>query len=277
MAEETHFTPEDQRFIDRAIDFCQRMGERAVLLLVGSRAAGFADERSDLDLWIIGNKQHLSDENRRTYEQRRELFIDRGDLEAHWSFYDEDDLRAWLETWPDEKMWIVATSRTLYGHSSTAEELKDRYCLYPSAVAGSKLKWIFGKYCFLLHGALSIADRNKVETAFVVVGNVIEYLCKMCCIANRQPFPYDKWLVEAAKRTQVGAMVYPSIQRAINGIGELLNPPANRNWRDWTPVKELLATLPIIQKGLKELGWVYDWIDDPYAAYFEETVRRPAP
>ncbi len=277
MREKISFSPEDQQFIDRAIDFCQRMGERAVLMLVGSRAAGFADEGSDLDLWVIGDKQRLSDEDRKTYERRRELFIDRGDLEAHWSFYDEGDLRAWLETWPDEKMWIVATARTLYGCSSAAEELKQHYCLYPLEVAGSKLKWIFGKYCFLLSGALSMVARNKVETAVVVVGNVIEYLCKICCVADRQPFPYDKWLVEAAKQTQVGALVYPSIQRAANGIGELLNPPTDRNWRDWTPVKELQATLQIVQNGLKELGWIEDWIDDPYAAYFEETVRRPAP
>ena len=62
MKEAIHFSPEDQQFIDRAIDFCQRMGERAVLMLVGSRAANFADEWSDLDLCIIGDKRCLSDE-----------------------------------------------------------------------------------------------------------------------------------------------------------------------------------------------------------------------
>ena len=43
MSEEICFSPEDQQFIDRAIEFCQRMGERAVLMLIGSRAAGFTD------------------------------------------------------------------------------------------------------------------------------------------------------------------------------------------------------------------------------------------
>ena len=277
MREEIRFSPEDQQFINRAIDSCQRMGERAVLMLIGSRAANFADAWSDLDLCIIGDKQRLSDEDRRTYEQSRQLFIDRGDYEAHWSFYDEGDLRAWLETYPDEMMWVVATSRILYGSSRTAEELKHRYSLYPPAVAESKLKWLFGKYYYSQRGPLAMAARNKVETAFVAVGNVIEYLCKMCCVADRQPFPYDKWLVEAAKQTQLGAMVYPSIQRAVGGIREFLDPPADRHWRDWVPVKELRATLPIVQSGLKELGWICDWIDNPEAAYFDETVRRPAP
>ena len=57
MKEKIHFSPEDRQFIDRAIDFCQRMGERAVLR---SRAANFADEWSDLDLLIIGDKRCLS-------------------------------------------------------------------------------------------------------------------------------------------------------------------------------------------------------------------------
>ena len=277
MSEEINFSSEDQQFIDRAIDFCQQIGERAVLMLIGSRAAGFTDGWSDLDLCIIGDKHHLSDEDRMTYEQSWQLFVDRGDFEAHWSFYDEGDLQAWLKTCPDEMMWVVANSRTLYGCSSTAERLKNHYCLYPPAVAERKLKWMFGKYYFSQRGPLAMAARNKVETAFVAVGNVIEYLCKICCVADRRPFPYEKWVVEAAKRTRLGATVYPSIQRAIEGIGDFLDPPTDCNWRDWTPVKELRGTLPIVQSGLKELGWNGDWIDDPNAAYFDETVRRSAP
>ena len=276
MSEEICFSPEDQQFIDRAINFCQQMGERAVLVLAGSRSTSFADEWSDLDLWIIGDKRHLSDKDRGIYEQKRELFVDRGDFEAHWSFYDEADLRAWLGTYSDEPMWIVANSRILYGCSNTAEELK-RYCQYPPAVAERKLKWMFGKYYFAQGGTLAMAARNKVETVFVAVGNIIEYLCKMCCVADKQPFPYEKWVVEAAKQTRLGVKVYPSIQRAVDGIGDFLDPPANRNWRDWTPVKELRGTLPMVQNGLKELGWVCDWVDDPNSAYFDETIRRPAP
>lgn len=277
MKGKVHFNPEDQQFIDRAIDFSQRMGERAVLMLVGSRAANFADEWSDLDLCIIGDKRCLSDEDRRTYDRDQQLFVDRGDYEAHWTFYDEGDLRTWLETWPNEMMWLISTSRTLYGCSSAAEELKHRYRLYPPGVAESKLKWLFGNYYYSQRGPLAMAARRHVEMAFVAAGNVIEYLCKICCVAERQPFPYSKWLVEAAKRTQLGAMVYPSIQRAVAGVGEFLNPPMDRHWRDWMPVKELRATLPVVQSRLKELGWNCDWIDNPERVYFEETIRRHAP
>ena len=277
MKEDIHFSPEDQQFTDRAINFCQQMGERAALMLVGSRAANFADEWSDLDLLIVGDKRCLPDKDRRTYEQSQQLFFDRGDYEAHWSFYDEGDLRAWLKTWHNEMMWLVTTSQPLYGCLTTAEELKSHYRLYPPTVAESKLKWMFGKYYYSQRGPLAMAARGHVEMAFVAVGNVIEYLCKICCVAHRQPFPYSKWLIEAAKQTQLGTIVYPSIQRAVDGIGEFLDPPTDRHWRDWVPVKELRATLPIVQNELKELGWGCDWIDNPERVYFEETVKRPEP
>ena len=159
MKEGIHFSPEDRQFIDRAKDFCQRMGKRTVLMLVGSRAANFADEWSDLDLLIIGDKQCLSDEDQRTYQRNQQLFVDRGDYEAHWSFFDEGDLRTGLETWPNEMMWLIATSQTLYGCSSIAEELKQRYRLYPIDVAESKLKWMFGKYYYSQRGPLAMAAR----------------------------------------------------------------------------------------------------------------------
>ena len=86
MSEDICFSLEDQQFVDRAVDFCQRVGERAVLMLVGSRAANFTDNWSDLDLCIIGDKCHLSDEDRKSYERDRQIFVDRGDYEAHWTF-----------------------------------------------------------------------------------------------------------------------------------------------------------------------------------------------
>ena len=63
-------------------------------------------------------------------------------------FLMKGDLRAWLETWPNEMMWLITTSQLLYGCSTTAEELKQRYRLYPPPVAESKLKWMFGKYYY---------------------------------------------------------------------------------------------------------------------------------
>lgn len=128
------------------------------------------------------------------------------------------------------------------------------------------------------HESFTKATRQKAVTALdAALEAEKKAIEKIEAAADRQPFPYEKWVVEAAKQTQLGAMVYPSIQRTVSGIGDFLNPPPDRNWRDWTPVKELRGTLPIVQSGLRELGWVGDWVDAPNAAYFDETARRAAP
>ena len=56
--------PVDQLFLDSAIQLCDNLDEDVVVLLVGSRAAGFAGPESDLDLWIVGDKDRLLDEQR---------------------------------------------------------------------------------------------------------------------------------------------------------------------------------------------------------------------
>lgn len=262
MSQILQFDPEDQEFINRAIQACQRMGAEAVLLLVGSRAAGFADSWSDLDLWILANKTSLTAEERSEYESHGQLFVDRGDMEAHWTFYDMDGLAEQLGQWRyDEKMWILATSCVLYGSAGKAKLLRDRFSSYPPEVAERKLKRYFGKYWSSL-GPLNTAARGMPVTALVVAGQVIEYLCKICCLAERKPFPHTKWLVKAAEKTHLGVKLYPFMEKAALGIEEFVSPPAGKHFRELIPLEKLRATKEIVQNGLKDLGWRCDWIDD---------------
>ena len=59
--------PEETDFVDRAKAFTSNVGPESVLLLVGSRAAGFDDAWSDLDMWVIGDKGKLSAGEREKY------------------------------------------------------------------------------------------------------------------------------------------------------------------------------------------------------------------
>ena len=61
----------------------------------------------------------------------------------------------------------------------------------------------------------------------LVIGHVIESLCKLCCLAEGKPYPYPKWAVEAARRTQLGGTIYPMVQAAVAG-GRALAPQRTR-------------------------------------------------
>lgn len=268
-----HFSADDRSFIDRAIEFRRRMDVASVLLLVGSRAAGYDDSWSDLDLWIIGDKEKLSPQDREKYETHGELFIDRGDYEAHWSFYDYTDISRVLQNWPDEKMWIILISRVLDGCNDTIEQLRNHYRNYPEEVVEQKLKCCFGNYLSLL-GPLNLAARGMPESAFLIAGKVVEYLCKISCLAERKPFPYTKWLIKAAQETALGNKVCPYVKRAVSGMAELLHPPKEKNFRELIPLRELRATKDIIREGLKQLGWQCSWIDNTDEAVAEALRSR---
>ena len=273
-------TPDEAEFVEQARAFTSRVGPRSVLLLVGSRAAGLADSWSDLDMWVIGDKARLTQAERRRYERHSELFVDRGDYEAHYSFYDRDDLRAVLQGYPDEKMWIVLTAKVLFGDRRVAAELKRLCRRYPRRAVEPKLRWHFGRY-FQSVNPLNTAARGMPETAFLIAGMVVEHLCKVCCLGERKPFPYAKWLIPVSRRTVLGRKVAPLVSEAILGIDELLHPPEDKYYRALVPLKKLRETREIVCKGLRKLGWRGRWVTVPEEAIAEamhgpeQSVRRP--
>lgn len=264
--------PENDEFVRQAKAFTSRVGPKAVLLLVGSRAAGLADTWSDLDMWVVGDKAGLLPAERERYEQNAELFVDRGDYEAHWSFFDQHDLQSLLLRFPDEKMWILITAQVLFGDASTAMALKQQCQQYPIDAVEPKLKWHFGNYWQCL-GPLNTAARGMPETAFLMTGMAIEHLCKICCLAERKPFPYSKWLVTVSRDTVLGKKIAPLISEAVFGIDEFLHPPQGKHFRELTPLKKLRDTKDVVRGTLKELGWTCSWLDNTDEAV-AETLRE---
>ena len=178
--------PADRSFLDSVIKVCDNIGADAVVLQVGSRAAGFAGPDADLDLWIVGDKDRLSDEQRSIHDRDGSVFVDRGDSDAHWTFFDREILTGLLSEWQDEKVWIVSTSKYLHGNRDTFEVLKDRYGKYPLGIAGTKLKWLVG-HCGTLLGSMWGSDEEAQVTRLIASGRLIEGLYKICCVADQIP------------------------------------------------------------------------------------------
>jgi hypothetical protein len=226
-------------------------------------------------MWLLGEARCLSAEQRQVYTARGELFVDRGDMEAHWSFYDIDDLAEALRGWPDERMWILLHSQVLWGCANTLAELQRPCRDYPRPVVARKLKWCLGRYVSSL-GPLNMAARDRPAAALIAAVHAIETMCRICCLAERRPYPYAKWLVEAARDTSIGAQVCPYVDRAVAAIAELAHPPDDRRFRQWTPIRELRATREVVRDGLVELGWHQDWVIEPEQA-LAEAMGRSAP
>ena len=266
---------EDKGFVADSVEVCKQLGGRAVLLLVGSRGAGF-EPAWDLDLWVIGDKRSLSPERQKQYQAHEQLFVDRGDMEAHWTFYDESDLIERLGKWPSEMMWILSTSKFLYGRRETQGELQTRFSTFPRSVAEIKLRWLVGFYRMLLSPMYKVATRGCVTGAFAIAGQAIDALCKLCCVAERGPWPYGKWLTKVARDTHIGAKLVPFADAAVEAFLRDPQPTPGQPGSDWSPRRELRKALTELPQALGDLGWKGDWVSDPWCAV-DETFKRAAP
>lgn len=261
-------------FVGRAVEACDRGGEHSVLLLVGSRAAGFTHGGSDLDLWIIGDKKVLTPEQQRLHDAKGGLFVDRGDYEAHWHFYDEAYFVERLCKWPAEMMWILGTAKYLHGRRETFEVLRERFLRFPREVAESKLRWLLGCYRDMLSPMFKVACLGRTADAWAIGGEAINSLWKLCCVAECLPWPYRKWLGEVARKTRVGAVVAPFVQRSVDLFQEYPRPLEGEPGPEWPPRKQLRLALDAMIPILQDIGWKAEWIADPMKALDEAYLRE---
>jgi hypothetical protein len=266
---------EDRAFVREAAVACDQVGPNSVLLLVGSRAAGL-HPMDDLDLWIIGDHRRLSAAQQHEYAGTGRVFVDRGNLEAHWTFYDLDDLNNRLMQWPAEIMWILSTSRFLSGCQATRDDLLTRSASFPKEIAGSKLKWLIGSYRMYLHPMFKAAAAGSATAAFAIGGEAISALARLCCVAECRPWPYSKWLTRIAGTTKAGKVLMPFADRCVEAFARNPLPSQGQRSVDWPPTRELKQAMEAIPRLLSEMSWQEDWVSDPWEAV-DESFKRAAP
>jgi hypothetical protein len=256
---------EFRAFVDRAMRRTLDLGAGAALLLVGSRGAGYHDDTSDLDLWIVGDRERLTPDEAREYDSTGQVFVDRGDYEAHWTFYDAADLAGQFQAGHDERLWTFLNSRAIAGDDTRVAAMRCKFARYPPPVAEAKLRWLMGRV-LAIKGSLRHARRGDPATTVAVAAEIAQCLWKMCCLAERRPFPYSKWLARAATEMRMGRSLCPRIDRAMTHVGEVVARPDVTTHREWTPVRELEACIELAPSILRDLGWDEEWLDSPTPA-----------
>lgn len=256
--------PSEQEFLGQALDFHKKLGNDSVLLLVGSRAAGYMDDWSDLDMWVVGKKGKLDSKNKDIYRKTGQIFVDRGDMEAHFHFKDIEDLKIDIENWKDPIIWLMKESKVINGEYKDFPILKNKCKQYPRKVAEQKLKAEIGRYIISKGGSLVMAARTgEIYTSIIAAGNILESLCKISCYAEQYPIPYEKWLFKVAKNTTIIKKILPLISEAVLNIEEIIKRPKEKHFREWIPVKNLRGAKNIIVESLLEIGWKGKWVRNP--------------
>ena len=154
---------------------------------------------------------------------------------------------------------------TVVGHHNKitprqpAPQLKNHL---PRPVAEQALRIALGQFMMESGGGIAKAARGDSTAGVIAAGRAIDAAARTCLLAERRPYPYGKWLIRAARETQLGRTVVPVLDEIASSLCELVEPPAGVGFREWRPiarVRELRSTIP---KGLQELGWSDSWARD---------------
>jgi predicted nucleotidyltransferase len=254
----------EHKFLEQALTFHKKLGNDSIALLVGSRAAGYMDSWSDLDIWIIGKKEKLNARDKDVYKKTGQIFVDRGDAEAHFTFKDIEDLRKNVENWKDPIIWLIKESKVLDGKYKDFSVLKNKCKKYPRKVAEQKLKTEIGRYVISKAGSLVMAPRNgDTYTSIISIGKVLESIFKISCYAEQLPVPYTKWLFRVSQDTTITKKILPLVSGAVSNIEEIIRIPEGKYFRELVPVKNLRGIKGILVESLLELGWKGDWVKNP--------------
>jgi hypothetical protein len=108
----------------------------------------------------------------------------------------------------------------------------------------------------------------------MVIGQIIECLCKVCFLAEHKPYPYNKWLVRGARDTKLGADLFPLIERVAKGTREFFDLQENET--EFESVEVLLSANNVVKKGLVDLGWDPSWVNDMVRLSMAE-AQKPQP
>lgn len=249
-------------FVEEAVAFSSSVGYPGLVLVVGSRGAGYADSWSDLDLWILGEKCLLTGRDRQEYDTEGQLFRDRGDSSAHWTFYDWSDATARLDKGEPIFTWVATRSTFLNGPKELHEGLLAKYSDLSTAIAAEHLRKALGTFMIESGGGIARAARRDVVAGVAATGAAIAAASRICLLADRKPYPYEKWIVEAARDTRLGDVVVPILEEVVATIGELVSPPPGVDFREWTPIAKIRALRSVFSDRLPGLGWQEPWASD---------------
>ncbi|MBT6149764.1 MAG: hypothetical protein HN712_08045 [Gemmatimonadetes bacterium] len=107
-----------------------------------------------------------------------------------------------------------------------------------------------------------MAARGDAPAGVAAAGRAIDAAARICLLADRQPYPYGKWLLRAARDSRLGPAVTPVLDEIAATIGELSDPPEGVDFRVWTPIARLRQLRAILSSNLPAIGWAGPWVTD---------------
>ena len=247
--------------------------DRISFVLSGSRAVGYYVPESDYDFLglcdsetyahvakLAGRDPAASDIDIFLNEEAAEL----GGIKVDVSLFDRSRIEQAFQNYRDVVIWIWTKARIIVDKGNSVRDLKRIFTGYPREILEQKLRYHWLRdFNLSVHSMTYQPKSQNVFSVVYALSSKIAEQCKLCCLLDGKPFPYDKWLLRACEETELGAKLSPVFQR----VTAILTKLDNDLGKNWPMVQEAINAIDteacdILEDTLVKWGFEREWIDN---------------
>lgn len=244
--------------------------------LAGSRAVGYHTSASDYDLLGLCDAPTYAQLVRNTAYDRSVAGIDipvdkeeaKGILgrEVDFAVYETSRIQRAFHEFNDTVLWIWTNAQPVVDPDHALAELQASFRGYPRDVLEQKLKQHFLRDFHLsVHGLTYHPESGNVFAVLNTMTNKIGEYCRMCCLLDGKPFPYEKWLLRACADTRLGRPLLPIFEKVLAILSSLHSDLAGQ----WPRVREAIDAVDTdaanaLEEALVTWGIAKTWLDRSY-------------
>jgi hypothetical protein len=186
--------------------------------------------------------------------------------EVDLAIYEVDRIQRSCDEYVDVVLWIWTNARILMDPCQLASGIQGSFEGYPRQVLEKKVKWHFLRDFHLsVHGLSYIAESGNLFAVLNAMTGKIGELCRICCLLEGKPFPYEKWLLRASEDTGTGKRVVPIFKRVLAALSRLNNDLTG----NWNAVQKAIDAIDteaseIIEAAMVSWGIERSWLEHAY-------------
>jgi hypothetical protein len=246
------------------------------LALAGSRAVGYDVPSSDYDLLGVCESETFTRIRERAGRDPsakgvhilpdKEEVQRRFGIEVDLDIYPAGRVRDAIRDHRDVALWIWTHAQVIVDPDQAIAGLKSAIRPYPRDVLERKIKAHFLRdFDLSVHGITYRPGSQNLFSVVHALGAKIAEYCRICCLLDGKPYPYDKWLLRACEETSVGQRVAPILRRVLATLTHLDNDLE----QIWPAVRRAIDALDteacdILEEAMVTWGIDRAWIDNAY-------------
>jgi hypothetical protein len=207
----------------RSLDFWRDYWERASVVVVGSHAAGLADEFSDVDVHVLVEHrgyqrlytlywEAVDHGAIRVLNPRARLFnefplVCMPGVDGHYQLKPFEEIEGRIQSMDDIARWIYSNSISITDPTGLHARIREISSEYPPTVLAEKRRGHRRAALDYYYGIKTQLRRNHTESLALLCVQSISHLLKYCCLCDGEPFPYEKWLYQVGIATSLGKQI----------------------------------------------------------------------